>query len=199
MTARRLQDVPYEFAGCARPCWSRELKHTYAWGSCAMAEESERTDPEFGWWRTITAQDGISSIVMASIPLQVILPWAKFLPIEERYQMMEELAESADPAMTLKQWHSSAMVWADPMTLDALTREFDPSGYVVAPLPCEDVDRLITTGEIAKNLGVSRPTAARLLDNGKIPFVRVSVTRKARLGDVLAYRDDHTHVATKEE
>ncbi len=48
----------------------------------------------------------------------------------------------------------------------------------------------VTTGEMAKLLNVSTPYAIRMLDEGKIPSRLVGTHRRARLADVLAYRDE---------
>ena len=54
-------------------------------------------------------------------------------------------------------------------------------------------DRLLTTGEAARLLDISRPMLARLVDAGSIPSLRVGgakvrAHRRLRLADVLAYR-----------
>jgi excisionase family DNA binding protein len=48
----------------------------------------------------------------------------------------------------------------------------------------------VTTGEMAKLLNVSAPYAIKMLDEDKIPSRRVGRHRRARLADVLAYRDE---------
>lgn len=197
MTPRRsLADVPEDFLGCTRPCWGQELKHTYAWGSCEKAAEPPRKDPEIGWWRTFPNPDGYS-FGIATIPFLVIFLWAKYLPMDERHQMIEELADSEDPEKTLKEWKATALTWADPMALDVLTRDHDHSDYAEAPRP-QDADEMLTTGQVAQLLGVSRPTAARILDAGKITSVQVNVFRRARRSDVLAYRESRTRPAIGE-
>lgn len=47
----------------------------------------------------------------------------------------------------------------------------------------------ISLREAAELLAVSRPFAARLFDDGKIPSRRVGTHRRAFAKDVLAYRD----------
>lgn len=195
MTARRsLPDVPDGFQGCARPCWNGELKHTYAWGSCEKASEPPRKDPEIGWWRSFPNPDGYS-FGIATIPFPVVFPWARYLPMDERHQMMEELADAAEPERVLKAWRVTAMTWADPMALDVLTRGHDHGDYVDAPRP---KDEELTTGQIAKLLGVSRPTVVRLLDGGKIASTQINVVRKAKRSDVLAYRDGRIRTVQEE-
>lgn len=49
----------------------------------------------------------------------------------------------------------------------------------------------LTTGDISEMLNVSRPYVIKLLDEGQIPSHRVGTHRRARLKDVLDYRDEH--------
>ena len=49
----------------------------------------------------------------------------------------------------------------------------------------------LTTGEAAELLGVSRPYAIRLFDEGMIPSYRVGTHRRATFKDVMAYREEH--------
>lgn len=48
---------------------------------------------------------------------------------------------------------------------------------------------VLTTGEAAQVLGMSRPTLVRLLEAGEIPFEQPSRHRRIRLRDVLAYQE----------
>jgi excisionase family DNA binding protein len=49
----------------------------------------------------------------------------------------------------------------------------------------------LTTGDIAELLNCSRPHVIKLLDEGLIASHRVGTHRRARLKDVLEYRDEH--------
>lgn len=48
----------------------------------------------------------------------------------------------------------------------------------------------VTTGQMARLLNVSAPYAIKMLDDGKIQGRLVGTHRRARLVDVLAYRDE---------
>src|SRR5579859_2679783 len=98
-----MPNIPEGYEGCARPCWNTGLSHTYAWGSCALADAPPRPDPQLGWWRITEGGDGGSSMGLATIPFLVIFPWARHLPLDERYQMVEDLTDSKDPAQTLRE------------------------------------------------------------------------------------------------
>lgn len=52
-----------------------------------------------------------------------------------------------------------------------------------------DLPEILTTGQAADILGVSRPTVVKLVDDGVLPAQRVSTHRRLRTADVLAHRD----------
>lgn len=58
-------------------------------------------------------------------------------------------------------------------------------GHAVRVLP---VGAELTTQEAADVLGISRPTMARLLDQGRLPSWKVGTHRRVRLGDVATFR-----------
>lgn len=51
-------------------------------------------------------------------------------------------------------------------------------------------DAVITTGQAAELLGVSRRTVTRMLDRGELPGIRLGLNhhRSVRLADVLAFK-----------
>jgi excisionase family DNA binding protein len=52
-----------------------------------------------------------------------------------------------------------------------------------------DLDEEVSTGDGAQILGVSRPKFVDILEAGLIPYRMVGTHRRARRGDVLAYRE----------
>ncbi|MBQ0927182.1 helix-turn-helix domain-containing protein [Saccharopolyspora endophytica] len=48
---------------------------------------------------------------------------------------------------------------------------------------------VLTTGEAAEMLGISRPTLVRLLEAGEIPYEQPGRHRRIRLDDLLAYQE----------
>ncbi|MCL2735963.1 MAG: helix-turn-helix domain-containing protein [Propionibacteriaceae bacterium] len=49
--------------------------------------------------------------------------------------------------------------------------------------------RQLTTSQVADLLGVTRPTVVKLLESGKIPYMKVGTHRRVDLSDALRYRD----------
>lgn len=131
------EDAPAEFQGCLRPCWS-SLKHTYAYGSCTAAgTEPREQDCEVSFIGPITrGPDGRNSVEIYDIPLIALLPWTRHLPLEERWELLDSVAASESPAKTVYEWKKTAEAWADPETLDVLTRELnDLEDYVEVSRP----------------------------------------------------------------
>ncbi|MFW7382384.1 MAG: helix-turn-helix domain-containing protein [Oligoflexus sp.] len=50
-------------------------------------------------------------------------------------------------------------------------------------------NKMITTQEAADILNVSRPFVVRLLEGGKMPYMKIGTHRKIRLSDVVAYKE----------
>lgn len=59
-------------------------------------------------------------------------------------------------------------------------------GLAITVAPTHTV---LTTGEAADLLGISRPTLVRLLEAGEIPYEQPARHRRVRLDDVLAYQE----------
>lgn len=133
------QDAPEEFHGCARPCW-QGLEHTYAYGSCAVAYKvTDAVDAGVTVLGAMYLLDGRKAIEATDIPLIALLPWTRHLPVKERWQMLDEVAASDEPARTVLEWLHTAQAWADPEILEALTRpmKLEDYGEVTEPVcPC---------------------------------------------------------------
>jgi excisionase family DNA binding protein len=61
----------------------------------------------------------------------------------------------------------------------------------------EALPEVLTTGQAADLLGVSRPTVVALIESGKLPATRTGTHRRLQLSDVLALRE--RQVATRRE
>ena len=53
----------------------------------------------------------------------------------------------------------------------------------------EELPEVLTTGQAADLLGVTRPTVVALIDSGKLPASRIGSHRRLHLSDVLALRE----------
>ncbi|MDB6172131.1 MAG: plasmid-related protein [Chthoniobacteraceae bacterium] len=83
-----------------------------------------------------------------------------------------------------------------PRILEVLTSAMQSlaEGHAVAVVSMEEE---ISPQEAASLLNVSRPFAAQLFDKGAIPSRRVGSHRRARLQDVLSYREREQAVRRK--
>jgi excisionase family DNA binding protein len=84
---------------------------------------------------------------------------------------------------------------AEPV-LDLVDALLAGSAFEVTPVP-----EVLTTGQAAELLGVTRPTVVALIDKGDLPATRVGTRRRLAAADVYAYRDrarDHRRVARAE-
>ncbi|WP_229399573.1 helix-turn-helix domain-containing protein [Micromonospora okii] len=50
----------------------------------------------------------------------------------------------------------------------------------------------LSTGEAAAILGVTRPTVAKLMNDGVLPYARPGPSRRVALHDVLAYKEQRS-------
>lgn len=135
----RREDAPEEFQGCARPCW-QNLDHTYSYGNCAYAELVDTEDATVAVLGPVKAgADGRPQVEITDVPLMALLPWVRHLPLQERYDFLDEVAASEEPAITVLTWKRTAETWADPDVLEALTRpmKLEDYGEVTEPVcPC---------------------------------------------------------------
>lgn len=136
MTDTREQ-APEEFHQCARPCW-QDLEHTYAYSSCAVAGQvTDAVDAAVTVLGPVYLLDGRKAIEATDIPLIALLPWTRHLPVKERWNLLDDVAASPEPARCLLEWKITAeTVWAVPHVLDALTRPLNlPEDAEVVPPP----------------------------------------------------------------
>ena len=83
---------------------------------------------------------------------------------------------------------SDGAVWELPSEVFEVLREVLQAmsqGLAITIAPQHTV---LTTGEAADLLGVSRPTLVRLLESGEIPFEQPGRHRRVRLADLIAYQ-----------
>lgn len=89
-----------DFDGCMRECRIRG-KHTLKWGSC---EHGVRPAPRLGFFRTKIGADGELIGYESEFPVVALLPWAAVLSVDEQHRMLEEAADSEDPAVVIERW-----------------------------------------------------------------------------------------------
>lgn len=53
-------------------------------------------------------------------------------------------------------------------------------------------DEYVSVPEAAKELGITPPSLHKILDKGRIPYIRPLSHRRVKLADVLAYRNRRT-------
>jgi hypothetical protein len=92
-------------------------------------------DPQIGFWATVEIDSDGLGVGFRTIPFAVVFPWAMALPKSERQLMLDDVADSDDPAQTLLEWQHTAEAWADPEVLDVLAREHFTDDYVDIPRP----------------------------------------------------------------
>jgi len=83
---------------------------------------------------------------------------------------------------------SDGAVWELPSEVFEVLREVLQAmsqGLAITIAPQHTV---LTTGEAADLLGVSRPTLVRLLESGEIPFEQPGRHRRVRLADLIAHQ-----------
>jgi excisionase family DNA binding protein len=68
------------------------------------------------------------------------------------------------------------------LLMDVLNKMANGKSFTILPSDSE-----ITTQQAARILNVSRPFVVKMLDNGKIPFVKVGSHRRIKLTDILEY------------
>ena len=98
--------------------------------------------------------------------------------------LLDELHRS--PTATIRVGMKPMSLPAPALSLVTEVVEHLAAGRSVTVLSGEEE---VSPREAAELLGVSRPFATRLFDEGKIPGRRVGTHRRARVRDVLAYKE----------
>lgn len=106
----------------------------------------------------------------------------------------EPTQRMADLLVALKTHGRPALIAADGTHIELPDELYEVLKDVVAALSqglaitVAPQHTVLTTGQAADLLGVSRPTLVRLLEAGEIPFGKPGRHRRIRLGDLLAYQ-----------
>lgn len=105
----------------------------------------------------------------------------------------EPMQRMADLLVALKT-HGPLLVGADGAHIELPDELYEVLKDVVAALSqglaitVAPQHTVLTTGQAADLLGISRPTLVRLLEAGEIPFDQPGRHRRVRLDDLLAYQ-----------
>jgi len=57
--------------------------------------------------------DGYPAGVYNPIPLAALLPWAASLTVDQQRQMLDEAAQTSDPAAAIEEWRKTALISKD--------------------------------------------------------------------------------------